>query len=822
MSATLRNAFHPFFIPILLAIGISLAASSPVRAAEVGVKSLSGPPEEFAAHRLPSAAETAVSTNILMIDRGTKVGHGVSASTSYYSGSSFDTTPGVGFSLVQVSDGSYFAPATITAPDGRLFQFDGWSITCTYGPCGDYQANLLIESFTQTPGGAAVFSISGGEVSGGTWTVILQDPSPSTVESLISFEDNGVEVYYSTQALSSGRGNAAFDLVDGASPVLHVSFANKEMKRKGLRSGIDVTALTVTVTDARTRETFHQKRLSRLEPSPVDSTGSGLVRLPSLPVGEYEVRLDIEGKAEGAGRIQRTAFYFFPIIARSYEVTGEVQAKAIDRGRLELLLGIESLTGENKHVYAYAEVWSRDGQKPIAWIGGMTQPVLKRSGRLGLPIVLDTRWLALAGENGRELLLRNIRIQDPDTFIPVAQIAELPVTVGKLKLPRAASLSVTEVVKDDSLYMGQGDRTISVPDDEPQAAIARQTDEPGSAIESHHSMPSGILLVHGWCSSPVWPLGDFGRPGRVGGTAVFNDPDASRSHDEFALQIRDLGASHFNSEFAVVAHSQGGAAALHLRAFYTSGLDNSTAPRRIQSVGTPYGGTPLMNFYLAANIFARLFGANLYRCAPQWNLGTSGSSFWLSSIPNWARSNVSFYRTGHRRPHNFFWDEFQPWRWKCNAASYLIVGWDDGIVSRNGQDLPGGQDMGFTEGECHSAGMRYGSQTHNSGRNDIMDREGRPAPPPTGQPIASFTWTPRSAGYVNFDASGSYDPDGSIVSYTWDFGDGTGVTTTSPWTDHSYAYGDYYSVNLTVTDNGGVQGSSSQDVYACFLAVCDE
>jgi PKD repeat protein len=54
---------------------------------------------------------------------------------------------------------------------------------------------------------------------------------------------------------------------------------------------------------------------------------------------------------------------------------------------------------------------------------------------------------------------------------------------------------------------------------------------------------------------------------------------------------------------------------------------------------------------------------------------------------------------------------------------------------------------------------------------------------------------------ILFDASGSYDPDGVIVSYLWDFGDG--ITGTGMNTAHSYKKPGVYSVVLTVTDNNG-------------------
>jgi len=55
---------------------------------------------------------------------------------------------------------------------------------------------------------------------------------------------------------------------------------------------------------------------------------------------------------------------------------------------------------------------------------------------------------------------------------------------------------------------------------------------------------------------------------------------------------------------------------------------------------------------------------------------------------------------------------------------------------------------------------------------------------------------------VNFDASGSHDIDGTIVTYNWDFGDGN--TETGMTTAHAYATVGTYTVVLTVTDNGGL------------------
>jgi len=63
---------------------------------------------------------------------------------------------------------------------------------------------------------------------------------------------------------------------------------------------------------------------------------------------------------------------------------------------------------------------------------------------------------------------------------------------------------------------------------------------------------------------------------------------------------------------------------------------------------------------------------------------------------------------------------------------------------------------------------------------------------------------------ITFIGGYSYDPDGTIVNYTWDFGDGTFAYDAN--TTHSYSQAGTYTAILTVTDNNGAINSSSVTV----------
>lgn len=89
---------------------------------------------------------------------------------------------------------------------------------------------------------------------------------------------------------------------------------------------------------------------------------------------------------------------------------------------------------------------------------------------------------------------------------------------------------------------------------------------------------------------------------------------------------------------------------------------------------------------------------------------------------------------------------------------------------------------------------------------------GTPANQP---PVARFDYSPANPNIgtrVSFDASASYDNDGYIRSYLWDFNNDGRTDTSGQIAYHTFnSYGDYR-VNLTVRDNDGATSDTSRTV----------
>jgi PKD repeat protein len=147
---------------------------------------------------------------------------------------------------------------------------------------------------------------------------------------------------------------------------------------------------------------------------------------------------------------------------------------------------------------------------------------------------------------------------------------------------------------------------------------------------------------------------------------------------------------------------------------------------------------------------------------------------------------------------------------------------DSGVCSLQSDQMPkkGTQSAIFLVTGITHATLTYDPagnhdpQGDSSGTAIQVNKDGTtqiPGELPNQPPLASFTYSCDDLTLVcTFDATNSWDPDGTITSYGWDFGHGdpgSGVTA-----NHTYPDTGTYTVILTVTDDGGASGQEQQTV----------
>jgi len=155
------------------------------------------------------------------------------------------------------------------------------------------------------------------------------------------------------------------------------------------------------------------------------------------------------------------------------------------------------------------------------------------------------------------------------------------------------------------------------------------------------------------------------------------------------------------------------------------------------------------------------------------------------------------------------------------AGSWVVSYWADKSSTTTGFALPGsvtGRHALCSTGTGHVCGSladsggsvptgQYGglvatadAASNNATTWSVILRTVEPNQAPT----ASFTFTCDGAD-CDFDGTGSTDPDGSVASYAWDFGDGGTGSGATP--GHDFATSGTRDVTLTVTDDEGTSGS---------------
>lgn len=410
---------------------------------------------------------------------------------------------------------------------------------------------------------------------------------------------------------------------------------------------------------------------------PLVDGGNGEFQTKFVPrvSGRYTAQVVTRGSTPDGAEFVRTSELAFEVAASRAEIKPNVRTSQIDDLRWRVDLPVTGLKAGEK-VIAHAEIWGRNsdgGEFPVSWLGGMT--LAERSGRreTAVSLTLDSRWLA-QNTDARSFVLKNVRLQNPDNSVVLGEAETL--LLPNVKATELAK-SFVGITTDD---MRQGVRPIKY---------------------SNDAVGGKLMLVHGYCSGDAW-----GAASQFTNYVKFLDLNQNRTHDQFAQRIRNFGANL--PSFGIVAHSQGGAASLHLYTYYWSGLDAAGAGRLIQSVGTPYQGTAL-----AGNlaILGQIFGAG---CGSNYDLTYSGAAAWLANIPSWARAKVFYHTTS-------FSDVW--WRYDyCNIATDpFLSDPDDGVVERAYAQLSGANNLGHKTGWCHTGGMRDPSQTSDASRNSNMN-----------------------------------------------------------------------------------------------------
>jgi subtilisin family serine protease len=120
-----------------------------------------------------------------------------------------------------------------------------------------------------------------------------------------------------------------------------------------------------------------------------------------------------------------------------------------------------------------------------------------------------------------------------------------------------------------------------------------------------------------------------------------------------------------------------------------------------------------------------------------------------------------------------------------------------------------GTKLAHMKSTANDLGPAGWDQRFGSGRINVYNAVAGGSPPPVNNPpTASFTFSCASLTCSFTDTS--TDSDGSVVAWSWSFGDG--ATSNAQHPSRTYAAAGTYTVSLTVTDDKGATGSTSQSV----------
>ena len=246
--------------------------------------------------------------------------------------------------------------------------------------------------------------------------------------------------------------------------------------------------------------------------------------------------------------------------------------------------------------------------------------------------------------------------------------------------------------------------------------------------------------------------------------------------------------------------------------------------------------------YLSVIAYDRATGARLWRTDKKPADASSAAGLRLATAPDGSlvatgqavRGFLDWYTVSLETSGSVRWEAVRDGGLNTDEIPAGVIVLADGtsvVTGRGGPNLPGGFIPGVTAGYSSTGALLWegfspfatvwgvalpGGDVCTTGGYDAYVSCFRPSGGGGNlPPVAVATAVPQSGAApltVDFDATGSNDPDGSIVSWAWTFGDGTSGTGST--VEHVYTAAGTYTATVTVTDDGGATDTASVLVTA--------
>lgn len=279
----------------------------------------------------------------------------------------------------------------------------------------------------------------------------------------------------------------------------------------------------------------------------------------------------------------------------------------------------------------------------------------------------------------------------------------------------------------------------------------------------------------------------------------------------------------------------------------TAARDVVVDATRVYVTGQSFTGasTPALTYFLTAVAYDRATGARLWRTDKTPVDGSYAMGLRMAKAPDGSlvvagqvnRGFLDWYTVAFETTGAVRWEAVRDGGLNTDEIPAGVLVLADGttvVTGRGGPNLPSGYIPGVTAGYGTNGALLWeafsametiwatalpSGDVCASGGYDALITCWRVSSVVVNKPPAAVMSATPSTGpaplTVTFDGSQSTDPDGTVTSWAWSFGDGSSGT--GPVTTHVYSTPGNYTASLTVVDSGGASSTTTGTIVVTGL-----